>query len=305
MSQEEEEKYIYGPVSVSYHEDEKSHKSILIFGDRHIKIKNKDCEKNIRIDNFIKNLPKLLQDNVDLFIEGIESQFGQENKNFLMNVINIEPTDKLTKHFLDVRKKYNSYISFYTFLSICSGLANIDSLTEKQATYNFNLLAELTNNFSYENDLNELLDFLTDYKQTISDLILTDLRKLKDPVVENNILKLLKEGINKYNSGKRTDIKNLIHTLLENMDKGVEYFINTFLEQNKQSINTFYNNVAEYGQVFMDAYTLSCVLNKQYKNCVIYAGEAHSRVLRKFLNDHNLFKQGFFNTSDTQCVKFG
>ena len=57
----------------------------------------------------------------------------------------------------------------------------------------------------------------------------------------------------------------------------------------------------------MDAYTLCLILNDEHKNCIVYAGEAHSRVLRQFLEDHsNLtnIHQKFLNTSDKQCVKF-
>lgn len=57
----------------------------------------------------------------------------------------------------------------------------------------------------------------------------------------------------------------------------------------------------------MDAYTLCLILNNEYDNCIVYAGEAHSKVLRQFLEDHSSItkiNQIFLNTSDTQCVKF-
>jgi hypothetical protein len=300
--------FIQGPISVSYHADVSKTKNIIIFGDRHVKIENEECKEFIRIDNFLQ---KLVTDNpqnkYNLFIEGIESQVGDEEKNYLMNVVNMTAPSNMKKYFLDVRKKYTSYIAFYNFMSICSGLANKTSISMEQANYNFNLLASLTEDFIYQNDLENLYSFLTKPTEVFKELIKPELDKIKDIPIKNRIISLLKQGIERYSVGTKDNLENTISSILKYMDEGMLFFINTFLSEKKDIINQLYDDVAEYGQVFMDAYTLCLILNKEYDNCIVYAGEAHSKVLRQFLEDHSSLtkiNQIFLNTSDTQCVKF-
>jgi len=314
--------YIQGPISVSYHENDSKTKKLLIFGDRHVKIENEECKEYIRIDTFLQ---KLANDNpqnrYNLFIEGIESQVGDEEKNYLMNVINMTEPSNMKKYFLDIRKKYPEYIAFYNFTSICSGLANVTSISEGQASYNYDLLKTLTEGFIY--DLQKLYSFLTKPTQVFKELIKPELDKIKEISIKNKIISLLKQGVEKYNLGTEEDLNMIITNIFSNMEgnqdededededdedkKPYLFFINTFLTEKKDLINQLYDDVAEYGQVFMDAYTLCLILNNEYDNCIVYAGEAHSKVLRQFLEDYsNLTKinQKFLNKSDKQCVKF-
>ena len=301
---------IQGPISVSYHEEkeEKEPKSIYIFGDRHIRIQNEDCKKYMRIDEFLKKIAiKSPEKHFHLFIEGIESQVGDEEKNYLMNVINIKSPSNMTKHFLDIRKNYNSYISFYSFLNICNGLANITSISKEQAEYNFELLKKFANEFIYKKDLDELYEFLTEPLEVYNKLINTELIKIKNVKLKNSLKLLLKQGVNKYKLGSKENVESAITQILEPMDKGMEYFINIFLDTNKEIINKLYEDVAEYGQVFMDVYTICLIMNKEYKNCIVYAGEAHAYVLRNFLSNYieiTKIEQKFMNISEKQCVKF-
>jgi hypothetical protein len=317
--------YIQGPISVSYHTNDSKKKNIIIFGDRHVKIENEECKEYIRIDNFLKKLANEdPQNRYDLFIEGIETQVGDEEKNYLMNVINMNAPDNMKKYFLDIRKKYPEYIAFYNFTSICSGLANVTSISEGQASYNYDLLKDLTEGFIY--NLQKLYTFLTEPTVVFKELIKPELDKIKKISIKNKIISLLKQGVEKYSIGTEEYINMIITDILSNMNHNQEeeeeeeeeegegegkkpylYFINTFLSEKKEAINKLYDDIAEYGQVFMDAYTLCLILNDEHKNCIVYAGEAHSRVLRQFLEDHsNLTKinQKFLNTSDKQCVKF-
>ena len=114
---------IQGPISLTCYEDEKTDSLIYIFGDRHVRIKSQ-CEGEIvkKIDDFISEMPDALNEKVDLFIEASEDQEKEERTNYLMDVVNIKQTDKLVKHFCDIRKQNESYINFYSFLDICTGL---------------------------------------------------------------------------------------------------------------------------------------------------------------------------------------
>lgn len=310
MSQQSEF-YIQGPISVSYHEEteeKNDKKSIFIFGDKHIRIIDEECKKHMRIDKFLKEIVQTNPNEIyHLFIEGEESQIGDEEKNYLMNVINMKSPSNMKKHFLDIRKMYPSYIAFYTFMSICSGLANTSSITEGQAKYNFELLASLTENFTYKNDLESLYEFFFDTSKVVKSLILPELNKLKNEQLKQHIFNLLLQGVQKYRPGTKEKLEKTISTFLENMDLGMEHFINIFLEKYKITIDKLYDDVAEYGQVLMDAYTLCLILNNEYKNCIVYAGEAHANVLRKFLETYPEIikvKKLFHNTSEKQCVKF-
>lgn len=301
--------FIQGPTSVSYHEENEGNepKSLYIFGDRHIRIENEDCKKYIRIDEFLKKIAiKSPEKHFHLFIEGIETQIGDEEKNYLMNVINMKTPSNMTKHFLDIRKNYSSYIAFYNFLNICSGLANKSSITREQAEYNFLLLKKFIDEFIYKKDLEKLYEFLTKQNKVFEELIKNEFKKIKNVKLKNRIAELLKQGIEKYSLGTKENVETIIFQILEKIDKGMEYFINIFLTTNKQEIDKIYNDVAEYGQVFMDVYTLCLIMNKEYNNCIIYAGEAHTNVLRKFLfnfTEITKIEQKFINTSEKQCIK--
>lgn len=224
------ELYIQGPISVSYHADDSKTKNIIIFGDRHVKIEDDECKEFIRIDNFLQ---KLVTDNhpqnrYNLFIEGIESQVGDEEKNYLMNVVNMTAPSNMKKYFLDVRKKYPSYIAFYNFMSICSGLANKTSISMEQANYNFNLLASLTEDFIYQNDLENLYSFLTKPTEVFKELIKPELDKIKDIPIKNRIISLLKQGIERYSVGTKDNLENTISSILKYMDEGMLFLLTLF-----------------------------------------------------------------------------
>ena len=299
---------IQGPISLTCYEDKKTDSLIYIFGDRHVRIKS-ECEGTIvkKIDKFISEMPSALNERVDLFIEASEDQEKEEITNYLMDVVKIEQTDKLVKHFCDIRKQNDAYINFYNFLNICTGLIEKKNIPEETAKYNFNL-AKLFFEKGFINNMGELIDFFNPNK-AIQDYILDE---LYNHPYRKQILELIQDGVNKYLRpiGNEAKIWSYISIFNKGFDKskgesGYKYFINTFLEENKTFFTELYNNVAEYGQIFMDALILCKITSGNYKNSIVYVGEAHAKVYRLFFERHKIMNKTFEKYSDTQCIEFG
>jgi hypothetical protein len=282
---------IKGPISCSYHEN--GEQSVFIFGDRHIRIQS-ECKSDMSITKFIENLGVSIGD-VNLFVEGHESDLEEKENNYLMEVIKTQKKG-VTKYLCDIRKNNKEYIYFYTFLNICSGLINEKNISEATAKYNCDLLKKILSNISF--NMGSLIEFFNPnivYNKYLKN-------DIESSMYKNKIKALIQQGTVTYlkNIGNEKNIFEYVQDFSEELEEGHENFINTFLEDNKKWIEELYDNVAEYGQVFMDALILSKVLDS--KSSVVYVGEAHARVYRKFFNDHNLFTQKFLVESDNQCV---
>jgi hypothetical protein len=299
---------IQGPISLTCYSDEKIGSILFIFGDRHVRIQSQ-CKGEIvkKIDNFISEMPHALSERIDLFLEASKEQEGDESTNYLMDVVNIKETENLVKHFCDVRKLNETYINFYNFLNICVGLIEKKTISDETAKYNFNLLKIFFEN-GFLIKMGELIDFFNPNK-VINDYLIDDL--INNPY-KNKILELIQEGVNKYLKpiGNQDKIWSYISMFSDAFDKsngsdGYKYFINTFLEENKAIFIKLYDNVSEYGQIFMDAYILCKITNGQYNNSIVYVGEAHAKVYRLFLEKNKIMKKTFEKYSDTQCIEFG
>lgn len=284
---------IKGPISCSYHEN--GEQSVFIFGDRHVRIQS-ECKSDMSITKFIENLGISIGD-VNLFVEGHESQLEDDEANYLMEVIKIQKKG-VTKYLCDIRKNYKQYLYFYYFLSTCTGLLQKKNISSATAKYNYNVL----NTFINENiilNMGSLLEFFNP-NIVINKYLLNDLKSSKH---KDKIMALLQQGTVTYlrKIGNEQNIFEHINDFSEALKEGPEHFINTFLEDNKEWIGELYDSVGNYGMVLMDAYILLKVLDS--KNSVVYVGEDHARIYRKFFNDHNLFTQKFLVESDNQCVK--
>jgi hypothetical protein len=297
---------IQGPISLSCYSDEKN--NIFIFGDRHVRIQSECNAKFVKkVDDFISQIPNALNERIDLFIEASKDQEEDDGTNYLMDVVKIKETDKLIKHFCDIRKQNKAYVNFYNFLNICTGLIEKKNIPEETAKYNFNLLKVFFER-GFINNMGELIDFFNPNK--VIENYLED--ELDNHAYRTQIIELIQDGVNKFliPIGNDNKIWSYISIFNEGFNKskgksGYKYFINTFLEENKALFMELYDNVAEYGQIFMDAFILCKITSGNYKNSIVYVGEAHAKVYRLFFEKHKIMEKNFEKYSDTQCIEFG
>lgn len=301
---------IYGPISVSLHVDPVSSKRIIVFGDRHVRIENSECKNNIRVDNFIRQMAlSEPEKEFVVVVEGVARQLYEESDNFLTDVITMEMTDNIMKAMVDIRKESTVYMEFYHFLDVCVGLSNATSLSESQATFNYDILRTMEEEFTSKYKFKNLKKFFCK-PSSLPELFNPIHSAINDLQPQNSILadvvaNYYLENLRNHSLGTESDFVELVDNILVEFEKGMEHFINTYLAENKLYIDTLYNKIAEYGMVFMDTLALAIMMNSDYKNVIVYTGEAHSRIYRSFLNEKTNFRQEFYNTSDTQCVQFG
>ena len=294
--------FLSGPVNSAY--ISKNDKKIILLSDIHEtndKCKVSD-ESQIEIQNYFKKLFNQNNGTIDFFIE-YDWNLVKKNLNNLDEIKNkINDNDYLSKviklslnyyklnsnrriHFSDIRK---NALNLRKLNEPLNELINMVTLKDENDKIN------LIENFKdiYEKYIVILFDFYT----SINKYIKKDKSiKIENKILEKEILKLEKI-IGKPNMKKILElVKQKIEILLDYV-----FAEDTIMSLDDYSMWGF--NIVIPLTYIGELYTLSRILKPEFKNIIVYEGNAHIVILYEFLEILDFKKNHFFNPVSNNCL---
>lgn len=262
---------IESPISVSEHYHEEYKKHIYLFGDFHIE--GSECQINKKVIDFIKFTDKTIRYNnekfIDVFVE-VPYGFLATEIHYLEKYYNKLKNSKLKNvrlHYTDMRTIEEKSMSLLSLFKILrhpkSDINSVKLAIQKLISLLLNMNGTYTFDFVYQlHDINKkILKQINNVEEPMRSIIANFFRKEHSIYTKSYVL------------GK-------LYEFLNNVTKST------------QKLNEF---IVKWEGFVLDIYIVSRMYRKFRKvdnkysetpnNIIVYAGEAHIRVIRKFMNE--------------------